>query len=337
MSTRELDAAGFRDLRLRDAYGTCQTFLRHRNSATYPAASKLLPPGKRPYWDAVFAFTTYVDDLIDDPLRLPEARTARFDDFERMFFLLLKSDAPWREAPADGQGRLPRQLSLAFLHTVRTWDITEESVRHFMATIRTDLHTTDYPLFADLHAYIYGVCAVGTQWGNALLEPHDDEAARRSSSMSLAVQLTDILLDLREDLAVGRLYLPVEDLRRFGLTRADVEEAAEHGRLTGPLRELVRFEADRARDYFDDAADWWRLAHPCTRELPRLYVQLGREALESISRADYDVFRPARAGRLRGAARAGGASALAYARSLRLRAAARGRPTTVQPAPVGPY
>nr|UYF26245.1 squalene/phytoene synthase like prenyltransferase [Nocardiopsis sp. CMB-M0232] len=336
MSTRELDAAGFRDLRLRDAYGTCQTFLRHRNSATYPAASTLLPPGKRPYWDAVFAFTTYADDLIDDPLRPPESRAARFDEFERMFFLLLKSDHPWREAPAEGQGRLARRLSLAFLHTVRTWGISEESIRQFMSTIRTDLHTTDYPAFADLHAYIHGVCAVGTQWNVELLEPHDDEAARRAASMSVGLQLTDILLDLREDLAVGRLYLPVEDLRRFGLTRADVEDAAAHGRLTDPLRELVRFEADRARSAFADAGDWWRLAHPCTRELPRLYMQLGRASLESIVRARFDVLNPVRAGRLGDTARACGASALAYSRAWRVRAAARGRPVTVQPAPVGP-
>jgi 15-cis-phytoene synthase len=313
MSTRELAAAGLRDQRLQAAYTACAGYLHLRNSAAYPAARRLLPPWKRPYWDAILAFSTYVDDVIDDPLTPPAERVERYRAYERYFFRLMDAEDGAGPDAADGPGSAEnpdsalmsatgRQLAWAFRHFARTWGIPASSVREFMETIRTDLHTTEYPTFADLERYVAGVCGQGSLWGNALLEPRSPDAAGKSVALSFGLQLTDYLRDLPEDLADGRLYLPLEDLARFGLSRQDVESAAAERRMTEPLRELVRFQVERARRFFDECDDWWRLVHPSSRELPRQYVRLGRNTLEQIARSDHDIFRPRR--RLRTAGRA---------------------------------
>lgn len=289
MSQRELTAAGLTSPRLRRAYAACNAYLHQRNSAAFPAIRVLLPPGKRPYWDAALAFCTHVDDILDDPATTVERRLARYSAYEQDLYRLMAGEGPVAAGQPGGMGG---QLALAFQHFVRTWGIPESSVRRFMTTIRTDLEVTEYPRYVDLAEYIEGVCVQGTLWGNTLLEPRDEEAAARAAgAASFALQLTDYLQDLGEDLGDGRLYLPLEELEAFGLGRADIEQAARDRRMTPALRELVEYQVRRARRYFDEAADWWRLVDPSGCELPRQCVRLGRISLDRIERSRYDIFR----------------------------------------------
>ncbi|WP_242882745.1 squalene/phytoene synthase family protein [Actinomadura litoris] len=286
----ELDAAGLHDPRLRAAYADCARFLRSRNSAAYPAARALLPPSHRPYWDAILAFTTYVDDVLDDPDVAVAERTVRYERYTAQFHMLRTGEDPW---PSE-DGR-PAHLARAFAHFSTAWRIPEDSVRLFLDTISTDLHVTQYETFAELAGYVHGVCAQGSQWGGLLFHPRDEEAAAAAAeAMSFGLQLTDYLRDLREDLHDGRLYIPVEDLDRFGLTREGLERTVRMGRTTPALRDLVEFQVRRAREYLDKAAGWWRLVHPSMRELPRQYVALARASTEQIVRDGYDVLRPSR-------------------------------------------
>ncbi|MEU5700232.1 squalene/phytoene synthase family protein [Streptomyces aurantiacus] len=289
MSQRELTAAGLTSPRVRQAYAACDAYLQRRNSAAFPAIRVLLPPAKRPFWDAALAFCTFVDDLLDDPAWTVERRLARYSAYEQDLYRLMAGE---ERRPAPRPSDTGEQLAYAFRHFVQTWCIPEHSVRRFMTTIRTDLEVTEYPRYADLTAYIEGVCVQGTLWGNTLLEPQDEQsAARAAGCASFALQLTDYLQDLGEDLADGRLYLPLEELRTFGLSRADLEQAARDRRMTPPLRELVEYQVRRARGYFDEAADWWRLVDPSGRELPRQCVRLGQISLDRIERSEYDIFR----------------------------------------------
>lgn len=336
MSTRDLNAAGLHDYRMRTAYAACADYLGQRNSAAYPAARCLLPPDRRPYWDAILAFATYIDDVIDDPHLSPHQRAEQYDAYRQDFLRLMAGDDPWSDSSAPVPDRLFRShlIARAFQHFVRTWDIPQQSVQLFLDTIRTDLHVTEYPTYVDLERYIFGVCAQGSMWGNALLLPHSEDAAARSVAMSFGLQLTDYLHDLREDLGDGRLYLPLEDLERLGLRRSDVEDAAMARRMTEPLRALVAFEVDRARRHLEEAADWWRLVHPLTRELPRQYVRLGRHTLEQIAHSDFDIFRTRRGRRLAGIARASAGLACGYLRATGTRLLMTGR-TVPDTRPVG--
>ncbi len=340
MSRREIAAAGLRDPHLVRAYATCDAFLRRRRNAAHPVARALLPPGRRPYWDAILAFSTHVEDLIDDRTRSAAERLAGYESYEREFLLLLDGENPspamggtrdevWgRLGGAPTGGRPPpsflgRQLAYAFEHSVRTWSIPTASVRRFLTTVRGDLSVTEYPRFADLAGYLEGVCGQGTRWGNALLEPWHERADEQAVAASFGLQLTDYLRDLREDLAHGRLYLPLEELRSYGLSRTDVERAARDRRMTPGLRELVEFQTRRAHRYFAEAADWWRLVDPSCRELPRQYVRLGRITLERIERSEHDIFRLGRRTRLAGAAVSCTGFAAGYLRSTTRRLATR--------------
>ncbi|MEU5576503.1 squalene/phytoene synthase family protein [Streptomyces huasconensis] len=317
MHARELIAAGIHDGRLAESYRHCGSFLARKNSAAYPLARILLPPGKRPGYDAMLAFCGHADNLLDDPGKSIRERGEAYDKFVTDFFCgdeksIFHEDKA--DAPEDRDGIL---ISRAFRHFIGTWGITQESVRDFLLTIRGDLFITGFQTYGDLHRYMEGVSGVPTRWVNTLLEPQRDDAAHMATSLGYGLYLLDFLTDLQEDLELGRVYLPVEDLHRCELDRAGLEQAVRAATMTEPLRALVRFEAERVRRHFDEAEDWWRHVHPSSRELPRQYLALGRQTLRQLLRADCDVFHQRLSGRVWGAAWAHGTTGLSYLRARR--------------------
>lgn len=104
--------------------------------------------------------------------------------------------------------------------------------------------------------------------------------------LGLALQLTNIIRDIKDDLARGRVYLPAEDLRRFGCTEADLAA----GRMTGPIRQLLAFECGRAREHYLRAAS--ALPSSAIRKLAAAEIMGGIyfEILQRIERGGYDVF-----------------------------------------------
>src|SRR5207253_1740373 len=103
----------------------------------------------------------------------------------------------------------------------------------------------------------------------------------------IAFQLTNILRDLPEDAARGRVYLPEEDLRRFGCDAADLL----HGRRDEPFRELMRFEVARAREFYRQARPLAGLLRPPGRAVFLVMARTYEALLDAIERRNYDVFR----------------------------------------------
>jgi phytoene synthase len=192
-----------------------------------------------------------------------------------------------------------------------------EAIRHSLTTLRTDLDTTVYATFDDLERYMHPVSGCPSMWVNALLQPEDDEAATKAVPLGYGVYMLDFLQDVAEDMALGRVYLPLADLERHGLTREDLATAVTRQRMTTPLRELVRFEADRIQNFFRQADGWHRLVHPSGQELPRQYLELGRTVLSGLLRDDYDIFRRRPSTRLLRTTRACTTTACSYLRALR--------------------
>jgi 15-cis-phytoene synthase len=158
-----------------------------------------------------------------------------------------------------------------------------------------DLGTHAYDTFADLYRYCYRVAsAVGLAcihiWGNA-----SARARVCAESAGIALQLTNILRDLGEDAARGRVYLPREDLERFGY-RA---EGLGRGECNDSFRALMRFQVERARAYYESAAPLAGMLPPAGRAVFLVMLRTYRGLLEAIARRDYDVFRSrVRLGRL---------------------------------------
>jgi 15-cis-phytoene synthase len=114
-----------------------------------------------------------------------------------------------------------------------------------------------------------------------------EQARARAMDLGLAFQLTNFLRDVAEDWDRGRIYLPLEDLQRFGVTEWDF-----HSRHVGPpLRRLLAFEAARARALYRRAEEGWALLPPASRTCIRIAHRLYRGILDALETHDYQVFR----------------------------------------------
>jgi 15-cis-phytoene synthase len=198
----------------------------------------LLPPEKRDALSAVYALARRVDDIADGELLPPSERAAELDRLRDAIAAPPPADDPVLIAVADAAGRLPIPLG---------------AFGELIDGAQMDVTGRRYETFAELEAYCR--CVAGAV-GRLCLgvfgtrTPHPD-APLYADQLGIALQQANILRDLREDLLNGRVYVPAEDLDRFGVTlRLDAA-----GRLVdedGSLARLIRFSAHRARRWFTE-------------------------------------------------------------------------------------
>ncbi|MDQ1603003.1 MAG: 15-cis-phytoene synthase [Actinomycetota bacterium] len=275
---RELDAAGITDPVLRTAYEEAR-LLNALHGRTYYLATMLLPPAKRPYVHALYAFARYADELVDDPAGPDGPGLDRFADR----FL-----ADLADGPTPGTHPVVR----AAIHTARTWDIPTEHFAAFLTTMRMDLHVTEYATYADLESYMHGSAAVIGLQMLPILEPADlADPDVRSSAQALgrAFQLSNFIRDVGEDLDRGRIYLPQEDLDKFGVSRADLEHGRRTGAVDDSVRDLLQHEIARARDLYCRAEPGIDLVHPSSRHCLRTALTLYAGILEAVERSGFRV------------------------------------------------
>jgi phytoene synthase len=270
----EAESLRMREPELSAAYARCKAIHREYDPSFY-AGCLMLPPTKRPYVDALYANVRMFDQIVDDPAVSDVAATAaRLDERVAAYEVALQV------------GDSPDPVLRAAAHTASTWDIPIEHFHAFTDTMRSDLTVTDYATYDDLLGYMYGAAALLGLQLIPILGPLDPSASERSIAVGLALQLTNILRDIDEDLGRGRLYLPKEDLDKFGVTRADFE-ARE---MTDGIRALLKFETGRARTYYAEARAAIDLLHRSSRECVGTALTLYAGILDSLEQADYQVF-----------------------------------------------
>jgi phytoene synthase len=269
VSRRELDAAGIVDPALRAAYEQCRR-LNKAHGRTYYLSTLLLPPAKRPYVHALYGFARYADELVDDLDSPDPAELVAWSD--RFLADLARGDSN-------------DPISRAAIDTARTWSIPAETFAAFLASMRMDITVTGYPTYADLEQYMHGSAAVVGLQMVPILEPTDDRAAEHARLLGEAFQLSNFIRDVGEDLRRGRVYLPQEDLDRFGVTRADLAA----GEVTEPVRRLLQFEIARTRELYDRARPGIDMLHPSSRDCIRTAFDLYGGILDAVEHADYRV------------------------------------------------
>jgi phytoene synthase len=264
---------------LADAYRRCQQ-LHRRHGRTYYLATQLLPARKRRHVYALYGFTRYADEIVDQTGDLPPARrAARLTAWSDRFLAGLAGE------PVDDP------LLPAVLDTIGRWRLDPADFGTFLTSMAMDVAVTEYPTYPDLLAYMEGSAAVIGTMLLPILEPSDPDRAREPArQLGLAFQLTNFIRDVAEDLDRGRVYLPLADLDRFGLRRADLAAAARCGTADRRVRELVRFEVARARGHYDAAAPGIPLlaasSQACIRSAYHLYAAI----LDEVAAAGHDVF-----------------------------------------------
>ena len=173
----------------------------------------------------------------------------------------------------------------AFHDTLRRFSIPAEYFFELLRGAEMDLTGAEYRSFPDLYRYCYRVASTIGLMCLHIFGFEDPQAPAYAEKLGVAFQLTNILRDLREDAARGRLYLPAEDLAPFGVELADLLE----GRLER-VRELLRFEAGRAERYYREAAPLLELVSASSRASLWIMTAIYHGILERVHASDYDVF-----------------------------------------------
>jgi squalene synthase HpnC len=247
-------------------------------SENFPVASHVLPRRTRSNLLAVYGFARLVDELGDSA---PGDRLAALD------WLELDLDRAYR-------GRAEHPLMVRLTPTLRDCALPREPFARLIEANRMDQRVSRYQSWEQLRSY----CALSADPVGELVLDVLDQATpatiRLSSSICTGLQLTEHCQDVAEDLARGRVYLPGEDLARFGCSAADLaaEQAGE------PLRRVVAFEVGRARGLLTQGAPLIDELHGRAKLAVAAFIAGGRAALEAIERASFDVLQgPPRAAR----------------------------------------
>ncbi|MEV0590057.1 phytoene/squalene synthase family protein [Nonomuraea cavernae] len=242
---------------------------------SYYLATRLLPAWKRRHVHALYGFARHADEIVDSFLVTGDRAGA------------LNTLAAEVAAGLAGE-RVHDPVLPAFLHTVRSFGVERGDIDAFLRAMRADLSVTRYQSYDDLLGYMEGSAAVIGTMMLPILEPVPGAEARArepARQLGLAFQLTNFLRDVSEDLARERVYLPQEDLAKFGVEESDLRLAH-----AGPaVRELLAFEADRAREHYRAAAEGIELLVPSSRPCVRAAVELYGGILTEIERSGYDV------------------------------------------------
>jgi phytoene synthase len=252
------------------SYEYCVRIARTRAKNFYYSFLLLSKPQRRAMC-AIYAFMRYCDDLSDDP----GANRASIEK--------------WRgELEEALEGRFSAHpVWPAFHHTVRRFGIPHEYFREMISGVLSDLEPREFETFDQLYRYCYQVASVVGLTILHIFGFDTRTALPLAEKCGVAFQLTNILRDIREDAGLGRIYLPTEDLRRFGVTPDDLRNCNRNEAFLN----MMRFEAARARKYYDDSAPLLDLVHP--RSKPSLWalISIYSRLLERIEATNYDVFR----------------------------------------------
>ena len=262
------------NLSLPECYELCRR-IHKGHSRTYYFSTSLFPEEVRLHVHALYAFMRYADEIVDNPgVTTLDEQLVGLEIFEHETL-----------AAVAGQ-ETPNPVLRAFAQTVLVCHIETDLIRAFMRSMKMDTRVFRYPAYEDLQEYVYGSAAVVGLMMCRVVGVRDEAATPHAEALGVAMQLTNFLRDVKEDWARGRVYLPLEDLRRFGYA----EEELGRGVVDERFVALMRFEVARARKLYRVADEGMRHI-PRGRRYPvvvarRLYAAI----LDRIEAQGYDVF-----------------------------------------------
>jgi 15-cis-phytoene synthase len=273
------------------AYSVCRGITR-TNAKNFYYAFLLLPKRKREALCAVYAFMRRCDDIADDATLSFEERRYKLDTWLDALHRAQQgdpSDDPILLALTDTQRRytIPAGLldELA-MGTAMDVESAPESAGATSAESTTLPLAVQYRTFEDLRVYCYRVASVVGLVCIHIFGYRDPAAESLAEQCGLAFQLTNIIRDVKEDAAVGRVYLPEEDLVKFGLTAADLLDRPDPTRF----RPLLTLEADRAREFYQSGDQLIPYISEDSQPALWVLVNIYRKLLEKIGARQYDVF-----------------------------------------------
>lgn len=256
---------------LERAYDQCQGIAK-RHARNFYYAFRTLPSRKRRAIYAAYAYCRACDDIADDPMRLGEKRRLFAETRTRL------------KASRDGQADDP--VFLAVADASRVYSIPGRYFEEVIQGVEMDLVRSRYRTWEELREYCYKVASVVGLICIEIFEYSDARARDYAVDLGLAMQITNILRDVKEDAQRGRIYIPLDDMAAFGYS----EEELESGVVNDAFRRLMAFEADRARRYFESGERLFPLLSSESRVCPSVLHGLYSALLDRIESSGYRVF-----------------------------------------------
>jgi phytoene synthase len=255
-------------LEAEEAYRRCEQITRHE-AANFYYGIRLLPRSKRHAMSAVYAFARRVDDIGDESGAGQEAQLAALAA-ERVNVAALEADAVISEDP----------VVVALADTRRRYELPLDALELLIEGVELDVLGTEYETFDELVGYCRRVAGTIGRLCLAIFAEGADTngGAALADDLGVAMQLTNILRDVREDRERGRMYLPAEDLRRFGC--GEMPDAA-----------MIRYEAARAVEWFDRGLQLTERLDARSASCVLAMTGIYRTILERIARDPSEVLR----------------------------------------------
>lgn len=257
-------------------YEVCRK-LHRQYGTTYYYASKLFEPKIRKRVHAIYGFVRVPDEWVDNPGPLSPAEVR-------------SQLAKWRESMVNGveSGVSPEHPAMrAFCDVVLDCGIPLSEGHLFIDAMAMDIDVARYDTYADLENYMRGsAAAVGAMMTYAVGAVPDATNLESAMRLGNAMQLTNFLRDVSEDADRGRIYLPLEDLKKFGVS----EEAVLAKRFTPEFRAFMQFEVERARRLYDSSHAGIRRLEGQAQSAVLLARILYARILDRIEKLDHNVF-----------------------------------------------
>jgi phytoene synthase len=258
---------------IKESYRYCRSLAKERAKNFY-YAFRFLKKEQRDGMCAIYAFMRQCDDLSDDPRSTDKAQ-------------IQQSLSLWRmDLDSSLKGRFgDHPLWPAFANTVHRYSIPQRFFHEMIDGVMSDIEPREIETYEELYRYCYQVASVV---GMTIIHIFGFDSARAlllAEKCGVAFQLTNILRDVREDVDMGRVYLPREDLRRFGVNAEQLRLGMENDRF----RKLMKFEAGRAWACYEESAPLADLIQKSSRRslwaLREIYTRL----LKRIEKSNYAV------------------------------------------------
>ncbi|CAB5039538.1 MAG: phytoene/squalene synthase family protein [Actinobacteria bacterium] len=271
----ELTAAGIHRSDLRDSYAECKR-LNSLHGKTYYLATLLLPKAKRPFVHALYGFARYADEIVDD-------LNSTLSELEKAEALQKWSDQILRDLVG---GKSSDLIGAALIDTVTRFDIPLKYFEAFIHSMKMDLSVTEYKTYEDLMEYVYGSAAVIGLQMVPILGPLSPDAYECAEKLGIAFQLANFIRDVDEDLDRGRVYLPLDELASFGVTRSDLEKRI----LTPEIIEALKFNIERVRRLQREAAPGIAMLEKSSRACIEAASELYCGIVDEVEAIDYQIF-----------------------------------------------
>lgn len=261
------------------AYEYCESVTKKHAKSFYFAA-KFLPRTKQRAVYPIYAFCRHVDDEIDEIGEGNEAEAIEAVgrwriDLEKVF-----------EGKINATNSSQREVFVAWSDLLKTYKIPRELPLELVQGVLMDTQIKRYETFDELYVYCYRVASTVGLMSSEILGYADKIALEYAEKMGVAMQLTNILRDVKEDAAKNRIYLPQEDLRRFEIS----EEQIFANEFNENFREMMKFQIARARDFYAEGEKGIALLEKDSRFTVLLASRIYGRILDEIERQDYNIF-----------------------------------------------